>query len=170
MIHQRDAHREHCLWWRPALRSIRWGRMGLNIWVLPLSGMKIVKPYIGCWALCASYSTVNSCSCTCACVCCYSYVIRIHLRILQYKLFFFFFLYAAVGNDNLAVFQCPAYLHDCTSYLCGTKLAERRGVLPGILTTSYISRTCNIENFFFPSMLFKKADLCNLKIGTPCQR
>ena len=63
--------------------------------------------------------------------------------------FFFFFLYAAAGNDFLAVFQCPAYLHDCTSYLCGTKLAERPGVFPGMLGTSFMIWTCNIENFFF---------------------
>ena len=49
--------------------------------------------------------------------------------------FFVFFLYGPLGNDFFAVFQYPAYLHDCTSYLCETKLAERRGLLPGMLGT-----------------------------------
>ena len=53
----------------------------------------------------------------------------------QLQTFFFFFLYAAAGNDFFAIFQYPAYLHDCTSYLCETKLAERRGLLPGMLGT-----------------------------------
>ena len=73
--------------------------------------------------------------------------------------FFFFFLYAAAGNDNLAVFQYPAYLHDCTSYLCETKLAEGREVLPGMLTTSFIIWSCNMQTLFQSSLHFKKAEL-----------
>ena len=50
--------------------------------------------------------------------------------------FFVFFLYGPLRNDFFAVFQYTAYLRDCTSYSCGTKLAERPGELPGMLTTS----------------------------------
>ena len=91
---------------------------------------------------------------------------------LKYQLFIFVFL-GLVGNDFLAAFQCTAYLCYCTSYSCGTKLATRRGVLPGMLTTSlrshvwwvddYVSHSC--KNACIPKSRGLKS-----KNSTRCQR
>ena len=73
--------------------------------------------------------------------------------------FFEFFLYGPVGNDFFAIFQYPAYLHDCTSYLCETKLATRRAVLPGMLRTCLMRTCCKMQKLFQSSLHFKNADV-----------
>ena len=75
----------------------------------------------------------------------------------QVQTFFVFFLYAAAGNDFFAVFQYTAYWPDCTSYQCGSKLARRPWVFPGMLRTSYMSTSCKIEKLFQSSLHFKNA-------------
>ena len=109
----------------------------------------------------------------CICIIQHSKQLLLHLRLCvllllcykntsthaQVQTFFFFFLYGPLGNDNLATFQYPAYLHDCTSYLCGTKLATRPGLLSGILRTSFMIWSCNIQKLFQSSLHFKNAEL-----------
>ena len=61
--------------------------------------------------------------------------------------FFVFFLYATAGNDFFAVFQYTAHWPDCTSYQCGSKLARRPWVFPGMLRTSYMSHVWWVDDY-----------------------
>ena len=111
----------------------------------------------------------------CICIIQHSKQLLLHLRLfalllLCYKntsmhspvqTFFEFFLYAAVGNGNdfFAVFQYTAYLRDCTGYLCGTELATRPGVLPGILRTCFMTWSCKMQKLFQSSLHFKNVEV-----------